>query len=181
MVESIPMHLVATRFASSVAGRSRDSPRRARSFLVGAPGRAHSLGGGSPLLARQGEELAERQGCSGRLEIWRKPKAKRWSDAPQEIPLGDEQEADTRRHGGVRRPISSKPETCTERRDVPQGFPSVIDPTDISVKVRAQYPWRTAGVPRGTSVLPPSRGGGKPVQKSAEAIVGVSTSQRAEH
>ncbi|MCK6405904.1 MAG: hypothetical protein L6Q60_07790, partial [Rhodocyclaceae bacterium] len=49
-----------------------------QAFVFGAPGRAHLLGGGSPLLARQGEELAERQGCSGRLEIWRKPKAKRW-------------------------------------------------------------------------------------------------------
>ncbi len=34
-------------------------------FLLGAPGRAHLLGGESPLLARQGEELAERQGCRG--------------------------------------------------------------------------------------------------------------------
>ena len=38
-------------------------------FLVCAPGRAHSLGGESPLLTRQGEELAERQGCPGRLGI----------------------------------------------------------------------------------------------------------------
>jgi hypothetical protein len=29
----------------------------------GAPGRAHSLGGVSPLHTRQGEVLAERQGC----------------------------------------------------------------------------------------------------------------------
>jgi hypothetical protein len=100
-----------------------------------APGRAPLVGGGSPLLARQGEELAERQGCSGRLEIWRKPQAKRWPD---------EQEADTRRHGGVRRPISSKPETCTERRDV--------DPTGISVKVGAQYPGRSGGLPRATDI-----------------------------
>ena len=96
-------------------------------FFIGAPGRAHSLGGESPLLARQGEELAERQGCRGRLRIWRKPKAKRWPD---------EQEADKRRHGGVRRPISSKPETCTERRNV--------NPTGISVKVGASYPGRSA-------------------------------------
>ena len=90
-------------------------------------GRAHLLGGESPLLARQGEELAERQGCSGRLEIWRKPKAKRWPD---------EQEADTRRRCGVRRPISSKPNTCTEHNGV--------DPTGISVKVGASYPGRSA-------------------------------------
>jgi len=36
--------------------------------FFGAPGRAHLLGGGSPLLARQGEELAERQGNSGRTQ-----------------------------------------------------------------------------------------------------------------
>src|SRR3990172_10748701 len=92
-------------------------------FLHCAPGRAHSFGGVSPLLARQGEELAERQGCRGRLRIWRKLKAKRWPD---------EQEADMRRYGGARRPISSKPETCTERCGV--------NPTGISVKVSAQYP-----------------------------------------
>lgn len=95
-----------------------------------APGRAHLLGGESPLLARQGEELAERQGCRGRLRIWRKPKAKRWPD---------EQEADKRRHGGVRRQLSSKPETCTGRRDV--------YPTGISAKVGASYPGRSAWVP----------------------------------
>jgi hypothetical protein len=138
--------------------------QKPRSVIFGAPGRARSLGDGSSLLARQGEELAERQGCSGRLEIWRKPKAKRWSD---------EQEADRRRHGGVSRPISVKPETCTERRDV--------YPTDISVKVGASYPGRSARVPRGTSVLPASRGVGRLMQKSAEAIVGVSTNRRAEH
>jgi len=65
-------------------------------FCFGAPGRAHLLGGGSPLLARQGEALAEWQGCRGRLRIFRSPKAKRWSD---------EQEADTRRRSGVRRPM----------------------------------------------------------------------------
>ena len=76
-------------------------PPKAALFAC-APGRAHSLGGASPLLARQGEELAERQGCRGRLRIWRKPKAKRWPD---------EQEADTRRRSGVRWHVSSKPET----------------------------------------------------------------------
>jgi hypothetical protein len=52
--------------------------------------------------------------------------AKRWLD---------EQEADTRRHAGVRRPKSPKPETCTERHGV--------DPTGISVKVGVQYPGRS--------------------------------------
>jgi len=98
---------------------SLQTARSLRAVCFGAPGRAHSLGGESPLLARQGEELAERQGCSGRLEIWRKPKAKRWPDY---------RGADTRRHGGVSRPISVKPDTCTERRDV--------DPTGISVTSR---------------------------------------------
>ncbi len=49
-------------------------------FAVGAPGMAHSLGGGSPLHTRQGEVLAERQGCPSRGGIWRKPQAKRWPD-----------------------------------------------------------------------------------------------------
>src|SRR5437763_3789616 len=39
-----------------------------RGFL-GAPGRAHSLGGESPLHTRQGEVLAARQGRSGRLGV----------------------------------------------------------------------------------------------------------------
>ena len=47
-------------------------------------------------------------------------------------------EADTRRRGGVRCPLSSKPDTCTERHDV--------NPTGISVKVGAQYPGRSACV-----------------------------------
>ena len=42
-------------------------------FFLGAPGRAHSLGGGSPLHTRQGEVLAERQGCPSRGGILRKP------------------------------------------------------------------------------------------------------------
>jgi hypothetical protein len=53
--------------------------------FIGAPGRAHSLGGESPLHTRQGEVLAEQQGCPSRGGIWRKLKAKRWPD---------EQEAD---------------------------------------------------------------------------------------
>src|SRR5271165_2684181 len=53
--------------------------------FFGAPGRAHSLGGESPLHTRQGEVLAEPQGCPSRGGIRRKRKAKRWPD---------EQEAD---------------------------------------------------------------------------------------
>src|SRR5208337_3120989 len=48
--------------------------------FFGAPGRAHPLGGESPLLARQGEQLAERQGCPSRGGIRRKPQAKRRPD-----------------------------------------------------------------------------------------------------
>src|SRR5271157_1139497 len=41
-------------------------PSRMGGFFIGAPGRAHSLGGESPLHTRQGEVLAERQGCPSR-------------------------------------------------------------------------------------------------------------------
>src|SRR5216110_3474935 len=105
-------------------------PGFASGLFFCAPGRAHVLGGESPLHTRQGEVLAERQGCRGRLRIRRKLKAKRWPD---------EQEADMRRRSGVSRQISVKPDTCTERCDV--------YPTGISVKVRAQYPGRSACVP----------------------------------
>lgn len=99
-------------------------------FFHGAPGRAHLLGGESPLLARQGEELAEGKGFAGDCESEGSWMAKRWPD---------EQEADMRRCIGVRWPYSSKPETCTERCGV--------DPTGISVKVGAQYPGRSGRVP----------------------------------
>src|ERR1700694_1647603 len=45
-----------------------------------APGRAHSLGGVSPLHTRQGAVLAEQQGCPSRGGIRRKLEAKRCSD-----------------------------------------------------------------------------------------------------
>ncbi len=74
-----------------------------------------------------------------------------------------------RRRSGVSRPISAKPDTCTERCDV--------YPADISVKV--------ARITRGDLAvcleLPTSRGVGMHCQKSAEAIVGVNRSRRAEH
>ena len=101
-------------------------------ILIGAPGRAHSLGGGSPPHTRHGEVLAEGKGVPGDWESGGSRLAKRWHD---------EQEADTRRHRGVSRPNSVKPDTCTERDDV--------DPTCISVKVGAQYPGRPERVPRG--------------------------------
>jgi hypothetical protein len=73
-----------------------------------------------------------------------------------------------RRRSGVSRPISAKPGTCTAR--------CAVYLADISVKV--------ARITRGDlavcRVLPTSRGVGMRRQKSAEAIVGVSRSRRAE-
>ena len=45
---------------------------------------------------------------------------------------------------GMRRPISSKSDTCTERMEV--------DAAGISVKEGAQYPGRSAGLPCATTV-----------------------------
>jgi hypothetical protein len=98
--------------------------------LLCAPGRAHPLGGESPLRTRQGESLAKRQGCPSRGGIWRKPKAKRWPD---------EQESHKRRQGWMRRQSSSKSDTCTESLDV--------DAAGISVKEDARYPGRSAILP----------------------------------
>ena len=105
-------------------------------FCFGAPGRAHLLGGGSPLRSRQGEPLAERQGClAGDCE----------SEESRRQSAGLTNRKRMRRRCGVRRPISSKPGTGTERNDV--------DPTGISVKVSAQYPRRSAVLPeRATGV-----------------------------
>ena len=129
-------------------------------LCICAPGRAHRLGGESPLLTRQGEELAGRQGCCGQLRIWRKPQAKRWPD---------EQEADTRRYSGVRRQVSSKPDTCTERCNV--------NPTGISRKVARI----TLGGPPACLVLLALRDAGMGWRESAEAILAILTkSQRAE-
>src|SRR5580704_9478258 len=58
----------------------RKGPFGEGSLDVGAPGRAHSLGGVSPLHTRQGEVLAEQQGCPSRGGIRRKLEAKRCSD-----------------------------------------------------------------------------------------------------
>lgn len=130
-------------------------------LFFGAPGRAHLLGGESPLLARQGEELANGKGYAGDCESEGSRMAKRWPD---------EQEADTRRRIGVRWPKSSKPKTCTERCGV--------YPTGISVKVCAQYPGRSDyGARKGYR---PSKGDGMPCQKSAEGIVGESLARLAE-
>lgn len=60
-------------------------------LFFGAPGMAHSLGSESPLLALQGEELANGKGFAGDCESEGSRMAKRWFD---------EQEADMRRHRG---------------------------------------------------------------------------------
>lgn len=68
----------------------------------------------------------------------------------------------------MRRLISSKSNTCTESADV--------DVTDISVKVSAQYPGRSA---HPCHELPWPEGDGKGEQKSADGIVGQATRPKA--
>ena len=68
-----------------------------------------------------------------------------------------------RRRSGARRPISSKPDTCTERYDV--------NPTGISVTVARLTP----GDLSSRHVLPTSRGVGREWQKSAEVVVAALT------
>ena len=126
--------------------------RSAIGSSFGAPGRTHLIGGESPLLARQGEELAKGKGFAGDCESEGSRTAKRWPDV---------QEADTRRRTGVRSPKSSKPKTCTE----------TVDPTGISVKVGAQYPGRSdCGAREGYRHREVT--GCSLSQKSAEGIVG---------
>ena len=127
------------RFAPNgkVVGRRR-CPLKPKEGLNGAPrapGRAHSLGGERPLHTRQGEVLAQRQGCPSRGGIRRKPQAKRCSD---------EQPADRRRRSWVSRRVPAKPSTCTEGCGV--------NPTEISVKASAQYPGRSGGLPCATCI-----------------------------
>ncbi len=104
------------------------------------PGRAHSLGSESLLCTRQGEALAERQGCPPRGEIRRKPKAKRWPD---------EQKSHMRHACRMRRHISSKSHICTEG--------VYVDVAGISAKVNAHYPGRSTGLPRCGWLKFPSR------------------------
>jgi hypothetical protein len=75
-----------------------------------------------------------------------------------------------RRHHGVSKQKSVKPDTCTERDDV--------YPTRISVKVGVQYPGRSAPVLRFFFQLLTLQGEGRLVQKSAEGIVGRKTEGR---
>jgi hypothetical protein len=64
----------------------------------------------------------------------------------------------------MRRQLSSKSDTCTERADV--------DAAGISVKAGVHYPGRSVDV---LFELQPPRGDRKRQQKSAEAKVGIST------
>ena len=68
----------------------------------------------------------------------------------------------------MRRPISSKSETCTEGM--------YVYAAGISVEVGAHYPGRPVYLLR---ELPLSRGGGKGRQESAEGILGLSTGLKA--
>jgi hypothetical protein len=65
-----------------------------------------------------------------------------------------------RRASWMRRPISSKSNTCTESL--------YVDAAGISVKVSAHYPGRSATL---LDELLSLRGEGKKLQKSAEGIV----------
>jgi hypothetical protein len=75
-----------------------------------------------------------------------------------------------RRRCGVRRPISSKPGTCTERDDV--------DPTGISVKVSAQYPGRSAALPERATGVERRRDGAGEVSRGHSRCA---AHRRAEH
>ena len=119
------------------------------------------------MRARQGESLAGRQRCPSRGGIGRKPQAKRWSD---------EQKSHRRQFIGMRRQLSSKSSTCTER--------CAVNAADISVKVNQSYPGRSP-VPleqtghTASTELRSSRGGWKGQEKSAESIVECSTHSKA--
>ena len=75
------------------------------------------------------------KGVHREVESQRKPQAKR---------RPDEQKSHRRRPCRVRRPISSKPGTCTEGMDVYAA--------GISVKVGAHYPGRSVRLPRARNV-----------------------------
>lgn len=90
----------------------------------------------SLLLARQGEELAERQLRYREVYVGRKPMAKHWPD---------EQELHTRRSGWMRRRRSLKSKTCPESVSVYAA--------GISVKVSAHYPGRSLNMPKATGAV----------------------------
>ena len=106
--------------------------------------------GKSLLLARQGEELAERQLRHREVFVGRKLMAKHWPD---------EQESHTRRSRWMSRHRSLKSETCPESVSVYAA--------GISVRVSAHYPGRSPSMPRATDVASI----GKCSEKSAEIIV----------
>ncbi len=125
-----------------------------------APGRAHPLGGESPLQARQGEQLAERQGCPSRGGIRRKPQAKRWPDEQEthEASMRD------KRANRLKAQYLHGTQGCKSGGHKREGECAL--PGEI---------WRFA------LELPALRGAGMGRQKSAEAIVAASTGRRPEH
>ena len=113
-------------------------------FFRCAPGMAQILGGGSPLCARQGEALAERQDyiCEDMVGGSRR----------QNIGLTNRNHIVRHCHW-MRRHLSLKSNTCAEGDDV--------DVAGISVKVFAHYPGRSVGkwniweaYPRGYRLMP---------------------------
>ncbi len=106
----------------------------------------------SLLLARQGEELAERQLRHREVSVGRKPMAKHWPD---------EQESHTRQSRRMRRPRTLKSETCIEG--------VVVDAAGISVKVSAHYPGRSPALSASGQVLQQCKA--NEWEKSAEIIV----------
>jgi hypothetical protein len=118
-----------------------------------APGRAHLLGGGSPLHARHGEVLAKGKGAPG---DW-------GSEGSWRQSAGATNRKPMRRGGETSRQKSAKSHTCTDCRGV--------DPTRISVKVGAQYPGRSGDLPCATDT-------GRCWDGSPEVSKGLSRRQR---
>jgi len=99
-------------------------------FCFCAPGRAHPLGGASPLQTRQGELLAERTG------LYREGKSE---GSRRQSVVPDEQKPHKRLPCRMRRQVTSKSNTCTEGMEVYAA--------GISVKVEAHYPGRLFNLP----------------------------------
>jgi hypothetical protein len=102
------------------------------------------------LHTRQGEVLAERQGCPERSGIRRKPQANCWFD---------EQQADIGCAVWVSRPRDVVPRTCTERR--------AVNPTDTAGRSRA-LPWESCTP---AARLLTSQDAGMGAQQSAEVVL----------
>ncbi len=84
-ISGVALGVCAVWLAMTLPGKSNARKAARAGYFSGAPGRAHLLGGESPLLARQGEQLANGKGFAGDCESEGSRMAKRWPD---------EQEAD---------------------------------------------------------------------------------------